>query len=130
MKKNTGFTMVELLAVITILGVLSLIAVGATTRFLTSSRKKTYEEFEDNMKTSTENYLIEHPEYIPLGSDSFRIDLTDLIDEQYSGVLEDPEKSGSACSGYVVVTKENSSNLKMLYQACLRCSRYESESCE
>lgn len=132
MKKNKGFTIVELLAVIMILGVLSLIAVGATTKFLTQSQETAYLDLEDSMNTSAENYLLEHMGEIPSGSGRVTIQLSTLIDEGYSSVIQDPKKTGSTCDGYVVVrnkTSNSSFNLDLEYQACLKCGSYQSESC-
>ncbi len=42
MKNRKAFTLIELLAVIIILGILMIIAVPAVTKFITDSRKETY----------------------------------------------------------------------------------------
>lgn len=132
MRKKNGFTVVELLAVITLLGVLSMIVIGATTKFFTQSEEKVYQEFESTMKAATENYLIEHSDMIPDKGSTNQITLDTLIDAQYSDRLNDPEDKGNVCDGYVIVENkgEKGLNLDLGYQVCLKCSRYQSDECQ
>ncbi len=129
MKNKKGFTMVELLAVIAILGILSLIAVGSFTNILSKSKKQTYEELEKNMEVAAENYLIDHMDEIPTDTTSTtKINITSLIAGNYTEEISDPEVSGDKCSGYVVVRNAgNNSNLNLSYHACLKCGKYKTD---
>lgn len=65
MKNKKGFTMVELLAVITIIGILSSVAVAGVTQYLNKAKKQDFAVLEKNMKTALDNYFIEHSGDVP-----------------------------------------------------------------
>ena len=58
-KDNKGFTMVELLAVIVILGVLGTIGVTATMKYLTQSREKSYRMMSQTLYEATMNCMVQ-----------------------------------------------------------------------
>ena len=58
MKK--GFTLVELLAVVTIMGVILLISVPNITKQLKKTNSNRYSEFVEDLFLATESYLVEH----------------------------------------------------------------------
>ena len=124
MKNKKGLTIIELLAVITLLGVLAIIAVPAVTKYLDYAEDKVYSEYEEIIRTSAENYLLEN---------SFKrhLELSELISLQYLDILVDPEETGESCDGFVEI-EENSkaSNLSYNYKVCLRCKNYDSEFCD
>jgi len=130
--KNRGFTMIELLACIVILGILSTIGVMAVSKYLKQSQRNTYLEFENSMLTSAKDYFIDNSEEIPPLGGQVRLDLIDdLIKNQYSDQLEDPSKRGTSCKGYVDVTRshEEGFNIDLSYRVCLICSGYQSDGC-
>lgn len=123
MKNKKGFTIVELLAVIAILGILFAIAVPAVTKYLDFAEDEVYKEYEDAMATSAENYLLEN---------TFKdyLELDELISSQYISPLVDPEEKGDTCDGFVKVEKDaTTTNLSYIYKVCLRCQNYDSEIC-
>ena len=130
-----GFTMVELMAVITILGILMSLAYMGVTQYLERARDATYEDFEENIRTGATNYLIDHTGYIPDVGESIVIDVSKLICEGYVEELQDPHSptKGGTCNlnSYAIVTREEdtSSNMMITYEACLSCSEYKSEAC-
>lgn len=133
MKNEKGFTMIELLAVATILGVLVLIAVGGVSKYLTYSQNEVYKNYESNLKVASENYLLEHTGLIPKEGDTYKIELDTLISEQYSSELIDPENEKKMCTGYVIVKNDSNGqthNIDLNYDVCLICSRYQTnDSC-
>ena len=60
MKKNKGFTLVELLAVIVILAIIMIIAIPAVLQTMQSARQKTFKEYVTKVYTAAQNsYLSE-----------------------------------------------------------------------
>ena len=103
--------MIELLAVITILGILSSIAIGGVTQYFKKAKKQDFAMLEKNMKTAIDNYFIDHSSSIPAIGGNFSIKAKDLTDEGYLKGLEDPDKTGSSCdlnTSYVLVTRGGS----------------------
>ncbi len=139
MKKNKkGFTLVELLAVITILGIIATIATASLSQTGKRAKMETFRDLEKNMITSAKNYLVENPRMIPDQGGNVAISLKTLIKEEYSYPLGDPDKSGSVCNtegsnaSYVFVRRTDTTgvNIKLEYDVCLKCSKYSSESCK
>lgn len=130
-----GFTMIELMAVIIILGILMSLAYMGVTQYLERARDATYEDFEENIRTGATNYLLDHTGSIPDVGESIVIDVSKLICEGYVEELQDPHSptKGGTCNlnSYAIVTREEdtSSNMMITYEACLSCSEYKSEAC-
>lgn len=59
--KKKGFTLVELMAVITILAVILLVSLPSLIGTLKNSKEKRYQEFLDNLYMFTENYIASKP---------------------------------------------------------------------
>ncbi len=135
MKKNKGFTLIELLAVIVILGILMTLAVVSYSSYLRSTRQSTYENFEGNLKTAAENYLIVNLDKVPVEGGSIKITATELINDHYLDDLEDPVNEAKTCNAnsYVRVVRntvgEDHLNYDLDYEVCLKCSDYESDTC-
>ncbi len=129
MKNKKGFTLMELLAVIIILGVLMTLGVVSVQKYLDQARNASYDDFERTLKASTTNYLIEHTGEIPTIGSTFRINATDLINNGYLKTLKDPDKPNSDCnsSSYVIVKRNSNTdfNMDLEYHPCLKCSRYK-----
>ena len=148
MKKN-GFTLVEMLAVIIILGVLLGLGVSAYSRYLASSRRKSYEIAENSMKSATidavtncltgegkdrefcqKHHLVENQYEYEL------VYLKELIDGDYIDAIRDPSDTNLVCDSeqsYVYITNKEDTNQvnngEFDYKVCLICSKYKSEDC-
>lgn len=144
-KKESGFTMVELLAVITIMGILSSIAVAGVTQYLNKAKKQDFEILEKNMKSGIDNYLVDHISGVPSIGNSFTKTAQELVDQGYLDGLEDPDHQGVQCDlnqSKITVTRESNSelgkygeedattfNAKLNYKICVVCSKRKSKSC-
>lgn len=133
MKNRKGFTLLELLAVIIILGILMGLAYMGVSGYIRSSNDALYEDYEKNISTGATNYLIDHTGSLPLEGQTIRIDASKLICEGYIKSLEDPKVDGATCNleSYAIVTRGNDvgSNMDLEYKACLKCGNYTSPDC-
>lgn len=129
---NKGFSLVELLAVIAIMGILSGMTILAVDKYTSNAKRKTYKNFEDNLKGAAMNYLSSHTELATVsGGQTLNYDT--LVKEQFLVVLKDPSNQSKECSmSYVKVTgkRENDSyNISFDYKVCLICPGYKSVGC-
>ena len=134
MKTNKrGFTVVELLVVLVILGILITLAYISVSKYLNQARSTTYEDFEKNITSGVTNYLIDHTGSIPNEGESLVVDVEKLVCEGYIDNLQDPRESSKTCNleSYAIVKRNNdtSSNMDIEYSACLVCAGYKSPAC-
>ena len=64
-KNRSGFTMIELLATITILGILMAVAIGAVSWILDLNEKRYYSTLEKNVDFSAKSYYAAHRACLP-----------------------------------------------------------------
>lgn len=128
-----GFTMLELLAVIIILGILLTLAYVGVSQYISQTNDTVYEDFEKNITSGVTNYLIDHSGSIPSVGESLVVDVEKLVCEGYIEDLEDPREASKTCNleSYAIVKRNNDTNYNMdiKYSACLKCSSYESPAC-
>ena len=119
-----GFSLVELMATVTIIGILSAMGVMAVSRAIVNSQKKTYKNYEKQMIGAAKNYLTTHTDDIVMGTQ--KIPLKTLQDSGFIENLVDP-KSKHNCdknNSYVLVETQqgsNAFNIDFTYTACLCC---------
>lgn len=141
MKMNRkGFTLVELLAVIVIIALLSSIAALSYTAFVNSTRDRVYKTYEDTMKSSAEMYLIDNPNMIPSINGQTRLYLNDLLINNEIDPINNPDDSSDNCSSsntavdsYILIERSENveGNFNLTYKVCLRCnSGYENDACK
>lgn len=104
MKKfNTkGFSLVELLAAVAILGILTGIAITAYTRYTDYTRKKAYEYMVESAQTAMNNYLLDHPA-------AREATFEELYEGQYLDKTVDPRNSQEVCRGKVYIHENTDS---------------------
>ena len=77
--KNRGFTLVEILAVITLIGVLALISIPTIDAVIKSTREKAYEDQKDVILSAAKDYTASHLMDMPtIDGDYVYITLGDL----------------------------------------------------
>ena len=143
---NKGFTLVEVMAVVAIISILSGMAVMSVTKYVARTRTKVYNNYESNMKTAAEAYLMRNTELIPTSGET-QVTTVVLQEENLLEKLTDPVDSTKDCSGYIIIknkgnlksnadtitsgdyTTSNTTNIDLNYQACLTCSTYKTPEC-
>lgn len=136
MKKN-GFTLVELLAVLVIMGLLSLIIVPNVTKYIKSSTKTTYETYKHTLADAAKNYIIDHPEEVPEDVYSHvtngpvtTLEAKTLIEGGYMESLKEPKNSKKTCDDnsrvFVRLIGYGANDTKVLaYYVMLKCQDHE-----
>ena len=83
MKKDKGFTLVELMAVITILAILSLIIIPIVDKNVKKAKKDVYKIQIENIKIAAMNYYTDNISLRPKNGESKTINIEVLIEEDY-----------------------------------------------
>lgn len=130
LKNNKGLTLVELLAVIVIIGILSSLAVTAISKLLDRSTENYYKDQEDNIALAAQSYANDNRTVLPFktgASNSVEITLDQLQTAGYIKTVKD--KSGKQCNkgtSYVTITKNSKEDYT--YKTHLECEDYETAS--
>lgn len=85
--KNKGFTLIEILGVVTILAVIMLIAVQPVTKMIKNSKEETYEKQLDAIVEAARLWGNEHREELPQNNDETLIITISQL--QQSGYLDE-----------------------------------------
>lgn len=100
MKNRYGFTLIEMLGTIVILGVLGTIAVAGVTKYLKQSRQKAYDMLKDAAYEAVSNCASESNCIL---SDNAEFTVAELIEKGYLDSFKNPKNSSEECTGKVVV---------------------------
>ena len=84
MKRKNGFTLVELLAVVVILGILSSIAIISVNKVNEKQKEVTKENIVSGILTGAKRYVADHPEVLNDNNDNIEISLEDLKTGNYT----------------------------------------------
>lgn len=143
-KNRKAFTLIEILAVIVIMGILLLVISIPVTKYVENSKKKIYQSHEKELENATKNYMIDCMTNngimnnddvceMPKNEQGVILDYKTLVDNGYSKELEDPDSDGYCDQSYVVTNKTENVTTPVMdieYKACLICSQYKTEGCE
>lgn len=122
MKKN-GFTLVELLAVIVILGVIVTIFIPNTVKLLKENNLKIYKIKESELIKAAKDYANYDKNFSsPTAETPVKyITMPQLVEGSYMSKILDTS-SGKECKAFVRVTLNDISGYN--YEACLLCEEY------
>lgn len=128
-KNNKGFTLIEILAAVVILGIISTIAVPAVTHFIEKSRQKSYETMEKSLKDAAFNYAMNEGLDFEEKSSYTWLDSDMLMEEKYLDSMVDPADKNKTCDGFVGIRNDGNDAADSVndfkYCIYLKCSRYE-----
>ncbi|HHX16762.1 MAG TPA: prepilin-type N-terminal cleavage/methylation domain-containing protein [Mollicutes bacterium] len=116
--KNKGFTLVELLAVIVILGViLSMVTIGVSS-YMKKTEETSFNTMIETIKTSTELYLIDYVSKYPeleIEGSIFQIELKELVEKNYitSKLIDDRTKTQMPLTTKIEITVISSSQIEI-----------------
>ena len=124
LKDKKGFTLVELLATVTILGILSTIAIASVSGLLQKGRDEHYKTAEKQMIQAAKSYVQQNRGALPkVQNGTSKITLYTLIANKYIGTIKD--HSDNECdkdNSYVTIKKTSQTNYS--YKAHLKCPTY------
>ena len=121
MKNNKGFTMIELLVTVVILGILSTIAIGSVQRILDNSKDEYYSSQEENIILAAQTYYQNNRKELPkaIGQEK-EIKLSKLQSTKYIETIKDHNDGQCKMDdSYVTVIKYNKTDYK--YNIYLDC---------
>lgn len=123
-----GFSLIELLAAVTILGILTVIAIGSVTKVLESARKEFYKSQEENMVIAAQSYFQHNKKQLPKSiGQEMKVSLITLQQGKYIDTVKD--RNDKACDNavsYVEVVKNAQNAYK--YKVYLKCgTEYETK---
>lgn len=118
-----GFTLVELLAVVVIVGVISVIAITSVSKYLSSSRKEKFSQSKKNVAMATELYIQANRDFAPKAvGESTIIPLSTLKNKNY--IKEDlTNEAGEDCMEKSFVRVYKLSIEEYSYSTYLYCGK-------
>ena len=130
-----AFTLIEILAVIVIIGIILLVVSIPVTKYVENSKTKTYQSHEKELEIAAKDYMIDcisNNEVgctIPIGGEEVVLSYETLVEHGYSKELEDPDSDGY-CDRSFVRVENNASGVDLEYKICLICSNYQTDWCK
>ena len=124
-RNRKGFTMIELLAVIIILGIVTAISVVSIQAVLRRARDRYYVSQEETINAASRNYMEKNKQYLPkVNGQKTTVSLDTLIKSKYiSDVFDYHKKKCHTDKSYVQVLKIND---QFTYDTYLECDDYKS----
>ena len=114
---NLGFTLVEVLATVTILGILAVTAVVAYSTHIANSKKESYDMLAKSASDAAANYYMEH------STSTTSVTLSTLVSEGYLENAANPYNKEGKCTGKVTITRDGTGTINSnSYSVSLCCS--------
>lgn len=123
MKLNKkGFTLVEVIAVVVILGILAVLIVPSVTKYLQGGKDNYDENLKKELILVAKNYYSENKDKLPgrNGSTSSYVTLKELISLKYTS-KDFIDSKGNSCNNDTYVTTWLNDNDNIDYYACMKC---------
>ena len=130
-KNNKGFTLIEILAAVVILGIISTIAVPAVYKYVTKTKDFSYENMYKTVYDAVKNYRIDTNDVSANGFSAptyTKADINNFVELNYLDPLIDPADRSKKCSAEVYVFDCHDDDKTVLedhsYSVQLTCSAY------
>ncbi len=122
-----AFTLVELLAVIVILGIILAIVSVSVFNILEDSKNNAYDTQIEMLKASTKEYVSDKKRTLFLESDKVCVTIYDLYNEKYITEIPEDTKNGGLMSEYLgFIVKKDGDNITYT----LTKDAYDEEDCK
>ncbi len=119
--RNRGFTLVELLAVIVVLGIIMSIAIPRIINVIDSSKSNIYISNIGLVEKGFELYLSNHEEILPkYVGETVEIGVQTLIDNQHLNSITSPFNKNEKCTGYILINKTEDGYIKTPHINCVK----------
>lgn len=114
--KNKGFTLVELVAVVAILGLIALVVYPAVGSVIRNAREETYKDQVDVVITAAKEWSVDNATKLSDDGSVYSLPVSQLIDEGYitNDEVKDPRNSSENLNGNVEI-KYNSETKSYVY---------------
>ena len=127
MKKTKGFTLIEIIATVAILGIMSVIAIVSVNGIIQKGKDEHYKAIEENTALATESYVQTNRDDLPKNvGEKKKIPLRTLVEKNY---IEPPEdyynKQCNLDNSYVIVYKYSKNSYS--YTTYLDCPNYNNK---
>ena len=122
MKNKNGFTLVELLVVISIILILGLIVTPKIIKTIENNKLKIYKEQEKILEEAGLKYI--QNKYISENESEIKITKQELINSNYIEEIYDINDKTKICNAYVII---NNINTIPVAKGYISCDKYETE---
>ena len=120
MKNNKGFTLIEIIGVVIILGILAIIAVPYITKNMENFRDDYYVNIENTLLSSGQEFYTDNRKYVPTKFlESSKVTIGTLESENYIDEVLDYEGNSCNKDSYVIIIKKSKTEYD--YHLCLVC---------
>lgn len=121
-----AFTLIELLATIAILAIISVLFIPSAVNVISNSKEKVYKAKEDILINAAKDYTLYNRDYqFPTGTSATYITINTLVANTFMSKILDSDTS-QECNGFVKITVNSTSGYN--YEPCLLCANYTTSS--